>query len=120
MKRYVLILFAWFFSCSSTTDSILGIWETKSKYYDGTYKITKAENLFVGTVLNYDDGVRKYTYDIHNKEYVFKNVSKVDGKYTNSLMKSDFIELIQIDENKLKVTTHVLGKPLTEFWIRKH
>lgn len=119
MKKLVFCVLLMFMSCSESPPTIEGVWNVRSEYYNAQYKITVDDGEYTGTVISYDDGTRKYSYDVHNKSYVFKQVTLNNGYFTNELNTSDPIYISQVNRNTLQVSSYILGKRLTEQWLRK-
>ncbi|MDY8137987.1 hypothetical protein [Aquimarina sp. 2201CG5-10] len=111
-------------SCSNKKNTLLGTWQVSSTFYKATYQIIEDNGAIKAKVLYYDDDTTIYNYQEKQSYYLFKDLKEKQNRYVDATSgatdtktrRGISIKIIHMDS--LAVTSYVMGKPLTEIWIR--
>lgn len=112
-----------FQSCSQEKNKIIGIWNVKTDYYEGTYEIISSENEFHGKIHSYKDDKNTYKGKDRKEDYFLVDATFKDGKYIGGRMysfdqKYYNVIITMINNNQLEVQMTVDGEPYKEIWNR--
>lgn len=120
-----LLLSLLLLSCKQEHDALSGQWIVNSKYYSATYEIFKESDGFDGLVLYYNDGTTRYKHDGSQNYFIFRHLRSEGKKYVDGVSgatskqgMSKRIEINQIDEDTLEVTSYIVDQSLKEIWTR--
>lgn len=126
MKTNLLLTIVSFIgiSCNSNHD-LDGYWKVDSDFYKATYHIQEVDNQTKAHIVSYNDGTTKYTSETRPNQFLFNNLKKKDDVYVDAISgatktssKGNTNHIRIKHKDTLEVTTYLMNKPLTEFWIR--